>query len=213
MQHKYLFLPTLLAGALLLSSAGSVAAQRARTMSGEPQRQTGTQGVVTPTPPPAPSTVKVKYEGGVIGYRKSDGTLSFDDENRRLIFRDKMGKEMFSVPYDAVMIATADTQSRRPVAGTVIASTVPYGLGLPALLFKKKHRYLNLQYRDPDTSAEGTASFKFGDKEMLGSVLYTLAKKAGLTQRGEAFIRRRDQSSTTTTPAGLTSVESPRPER
>ncbi|HVF28931.1 MAG TPA: hypothetical protein VM943_11865 [Pyrinomonadaceae bacterium] len=194
MQHKDFFLPTLLAGALLVSYAGSVTAQRARTISGEPQKQTSAQGVVTPTPPTAPSTVKVKYEGGVIGYRKSDGTLSFDDENRRLIFRDKTGKEMFSVPYNAVMVASADTQSRRPVAGTVIASTVPYGLGLPALLFKKKHRYLNLQYRDPDTSAEGLASFKLGDKDLLASVLYTLAQKAGLTQRGEAFIRRRDQS-------------------
>jgi len=194
MQHKEFFLPTLLAAALLLPFVGSVAAQRARTIGGEPQKQPVTQGVVTPTPPTAPSTVKVKYEGGVIGYRKSDGTLSFDDEYRRLVFRDKLGKEMFSVPYDVVMIATADTQSRRPMAGTIIASTVPYGLGLPALLFKKKHRYLNLQYRDPETSAEGMASFKLGDKDLLASVLYTLAKKAGLTQRGEAFIRRRDQS-------------------
>jgi len=191
---KKFILPALLAGASLLSSTGSVAAQRARTMGGDPKPQTGTQGVVTPTPPLAPSTVKAKYEGGVIGYRKSEGSLSFDDENRRLVFRDKLGKEMFSVPYDVVMIATADTQSRRPMAGTIIASTVPYGLGLPALLFKKKHRYLNLQYRDPETSAEGMASFKLGDKDLLASVLYTLAKKAGLTQRGEAFIRRRDQS-------------------
>ncbi len=194
MQHKNFFLPTLLAGSLTIISAGSVGAQRARTITGEPQQPSTTQGVMTPTPPLAPATVKAKYEGGVVGYRKSDGSLSFDDENRRLIFRDKTGKEMFSVPYDAVMIATADTQSRRPMAGTVIASAVPYGLGLPALLFKKKHRYLNLQYRDPETSAEGTASFKLGDKELLTSVLYTLAKKAGLTQRGEAFIRRRDQS-------------------
>lgn len=210
MKSKNLFLPTLIAGAILLSFAGSVGAQRARTISGEPQQQPGTQGVVTPTPPPAPATVKAKYEGGVIGYRKSDGSLNFDDENRRLLFRDKTGKEMFSVPYGAVMIASADTQSRRPMAGTIIASSVPYGLGLPALLFKKKHRYLNLQYRDPDTSAEGMASFKFGDKDTLGSVLFTLAQKAGLTQRGEAFIRRRDPEATTR-PAGISSAESPQP--
>lgn len=182
--------------AVVLSLAVNAGAQRARTMDGDAQRQPSPQqGVVTPTPPPAPSTVKVKYEGGVVGYRKSDGSLTFDDVNRRLVFRDKTQKEMFSVPYDAVMIATADTQSRRPMAGTIIASSVPYGLGLPALLFKKKHRYLNLQYRDRDTNAEGLASFKLGDKDLLASVLYTLATKAGLTQRGDAFIRRREQSS------------------
>ena len=176
-------------------------AQRTRTVSGQstttatPPPETGTapqpnQTVMTPKPAPAPATVKAKYEGGIVGYGKSDGTLNFDDGNRRLVFRDKTNREMFSVPYHVVMAAWADTQSRRSTAGSVIASTVPYGLGLPALLMKKKTRYLALQYRDPDTKSEGLATFKLESKELLASVLYTFAEKAGLVQRGEAFVRR-----------------------
>lgn len=174
----------------LSALATSVPAQRTRTINDQ-STATGTAGVNTPKPAPAPPTVKVKYEGGLLGYGKTDGTLSFDDPSRRLIFRDKKsGKEMFSVSYDVVFAAWADTQSRRSTAGSVLAGTVPYGLGLPGLLWKKTHRYLALQYRDPDTNAEGIATFKLENKEILASVLYTFAEKAGLTQRGEAFIRR-----------------------
>ncbi len=174
-------------------------AQRVRSVSdSSPATNPQTGSVVTPTPPPAPQTVKAKYEGGLVGYKKADGTINFDDINSRLVFKDKMNREMFSVPYKAVNAAWADTQSRRTTAGSVLASTVPYGLGLPALFIKKKYRYMILQYRDPDTNAEGSTSFKLDSKEMLASVLYTFAQKAGLTQRGEAFIRR---TNTATPPA------------
>ncbi|HEX8852900.1 MAG TPA: hypothetical protein VF754_05400 [Pyrinomonadaceae bacterium] len=164
------------------------------------------QGVTTPRPAPAPATVKAKYEGGIVGFGKSDGTLSFDDANKRLVFRDKKrNQEMFSVPYAVVFAAWADTQSRRSTAGSVIASTVPYGLGLPALFMKNKVRYLTLQYRDPDTRAEGIATFKLASKELLASVLYTFAEKAGLTQRGDAFVRRRD----TPTPEASSRIQNP----
>lgn len=200
------------AAALTITAGGiSATAQRTRTVSDEPasatqsttttttagQQPGGT--VMTPRPPVAPQTVKAKYEGGILGYRKSDGTLNFDDANRRLVFRDKNSREMFSVPYDVVFAAWADTKSNRSAAGTVIASTVPYGLGLPALLMKNKTRYLTLQYRDKDTQAEGIATFKLQPKELLASVLYTFAEKAGLVQRGEAFIRRRDTTTQGTT--------------
>jgi hypothetical protein len=39
---------------------------------------------------PAPKSVKAKYEGGVFGYTKTmEGTLTFDDQNNRLVFKDK----------------------------------------------------------------------------------------------------------------------------
>lgn len=202
MKSQKFLLPTLTAGAILLSSVGSVWAQRARTISGEPQKQTGTQPVQT-TVPAAPPNVKAKYEGGVIGYPKSDGSLNFDDENRRLVFRDKTAKEVFSIPYDAVAVAYADTKARQPTAARVIGSLpLPYGANIPAWFVKKKYRYLTLQYKDTDTQAEGLTSFKLADKEMLASVVTTLANKAGLTQRGEAYVRRRDQGSAAQPPAG-----------
>jgi TonB family protein len=143
-------------------------------------------------PPPAPATVKAKYEGGIFGYnQKQDGTLFFDDASTRLVFRNKYGKELFSIPYAAVLSAFGDTQSRRPTAATVIGSAVPYGLGLPALFIKKKYRYLTMQFEDPDTRVAGVTSFKLENKETLASVVNTLGKKAGLTQRGEVFVRTR----------------------
>jgi|GEM_PF-499166 len=171
-------------------------AQRPRITQDSKSDQTTT---VATAATPAPASVKAKYEGGFFGYnQKQEGTLSFDDTNNRLLFRNKEQKEMFSIPYEAVFSAFADTQSRRPTAATVIGSAVPYGLGLPALLIKKKHRYLTLQYEDPDTQRSGVTSFKLENKEILNSVVSTLAGKAGLTQRGEGYIRvrpRRDTSS------------------
>lgn len=158
----------------------------------QPQPQVGGAPVISPVAAPAPQTVKAKYEGGIIGYAKSDGTLTFDDDNQRLLFRDKKQKEVASLPYSAINAAYADTKSKRPLAATIAESALPYGLGLATRLIKKKYRYLTLHYRDSDSQAEGLTSFKLETKEMLGSVLVTLGKKAGLTQRGEAFVRRRE---------------------
>jgi hypothetical protein len=134
--------------------------------------------------------VKAKYEGGVFGYNKrQDGTLTFDDENQRLLFRDKQGKEVLFIPYSALTGAYGDTKRVQPAAATV-ASHIPSIFALPANYIKTKVRYLTLQYSDPDSKVAGVTSFKLDTKDMLDSVLYTLAKKSGLTQRGEVFVRK-----------------------
>lgn len=157
------------------------------------------------TTPPLES-VKVKYEGGVMGYRqKMDGFLFFDNENSRLVFKDKQMKEIFHIPYEAVMSAFADTQSRRPTAATVIGSSVPYGLGLPALLIKKKYRYLTMQYNDTEVEAMGVTSFKIDSKELLEEALRTLADKAKLSPRGEVFVKKRKPSNTSSSSSPLMS--------
>lgn len=182
---RSLFSSLLAAGLLVSVSAVAAHAQRTAAVS---DQQPG-RSVSIPKPPPAPATVKAKYEGGLVGYGKTEGTFNFDDANSRLVFKDKKtNKEIFSLPYEVVFAAWADTKSARSTAGTVVASTVPFG-GLPAMLMNNTSRYLILQYRDPDTKAEGSASFKFDSKETLASVLYTFADKAGLTQRGEGFVR------------------------
>ena len=182
-----------LAAALLLLSAlaaNSVSAQRGRPVS-DPAKTKAESTQSSPTVP-APQTVRAKYEGGVLGYnKKMDGTLFFDDENRRLLFRDERQRQVLFIPYDALLAAFADTQSRRPTAATVVSQVpLPYGLNLPAMFIRKKYRYMTLQYKDPDTQAAGITSFKLGDKAMLDSVVATLASKAGLVKRGEAFLRR-----------------------
>lgn len=174
-------------------------AQRARTIGADENAQQKSKAPAAPTQAPAPPSLKAKYEGGVFGYNKKvDGTLNFDDVNRRLLFRDKQGREIVSIAYDAVVSAFADTQSRRPTAAGVIGSASLYTL--PALLIRKKYRYLTMQYKDPDTQVNGTTSFKIDDKNLLASALNTLADKSALTQRGEVFIKRKEGAMTTTTP-------------
>ena len=164
----------------------AVFAQRPR------MNETASQPATTTAPPaPAPETVKAKYEGGVFGYpNKRDGTLTFDDVNKRLLFRDGKQKEILFVPYNAITGAYGDTHSVRPKAAT-IGSVVPY-IGLPVGLIKTKVRYLTLQYNDPDSNAAGVTSFRLENKDLLDSVLNSLANKAGLTKRGEVFVRKKE---------------------
>ena len=173
--------------ALVSSVATVVIAQRPRT---SPPQDATEKSVSVPGPPTAPATVNAKYEGGVFGHnKKMEGTLNFDDGNGRLIFRDKKGKEIVFFPYKSLTGAFGDTHKVKPAAATV-AQNIPYGF--PAGFIKTKVQYLTLQYDDPDSHVAGVTSFKLDNKDMLDSVLYTLANKAGLTQRGEVFIRKRD---------------------
>jgi hypothetical protein len=162
-------------------------AQRPRTIEPEPAKPNA--------PAPAPKTVKAKYEGGVFGYTKTmEGTLTFDDVNERLIFRDKKPPKEIHIPYASITSAFADTQKRRPTAATV-ASHIPVIYALPARFIKTKVRYLTLQYADPDSKVDGITSFKLENKEMLESVLATLAQKTGMTLRGDVYVKKRDDSS------------------
>src|SRR6185369_2572900 len=110
--------------ALLLLGVFStgVFAQRPRSMDPEPAAKTSTPTTQTRL---APKSMKAKYEGGVFGYRNTmEGTLTFDDENNRLLFKDKKPPKEISIPYAAINSAYADTQKQRPAAATV-ASHVP----------------------------------------------------------------------------------------
>lgn len=169
---------------VVLACAAVSLAQRPRTI------DTDSAPAKTATSGPAPSTVKAKYEGGVFGYpNKMSGTLTLDDANRRLVFHDGKHKERLSIPYGAVTGAYGDTHSVRPAAATV-ASVVPL-YGIPAGFIKTKVRYLTLQYNDPDSNAAGVTSFRLENKDILDSVLNALAANAGLTKRGEVFIKKR----------------------
>ena len=171
---------------LLLAVAAVGQAQRPRTIDAEPAS--------TPKPAPAPTSVKAKYEGGVFGYTKTmEGTLIFDDANSQLLFKDKDTPKELHIPYDAIASAFADTQKRQPKAASV-AGEVPSIYSLPARFIKTKVQYLTLQFSDPDTHVSGVTSFKLENKELLASVLTTLASKAGMTQRGDIFVRKTDTS-------------------
>jgi hypothetical protein len=145
-------------------------------------------------PPAPPKMVPAKYMGGFAGMRKKqEGMLTFDDRNRRLVFRDKNEKEVISISYDAVMVAFADSETRRLMGNgtsSVVLGTAGI-LGMPALLFKKKFQYLTIEFEDPDTYLKGTTQFKLANRDIIDSVAYALAQKAGLNQQGEVYVRRR----------------------
>jgi hypothetical protein len=176
-----------LAALLLLVTASLAAfAQRPRAIT------SGTPQPATVAPSPAPSTVNAKYEGGVFGYpKKKTGTLTIDEKNGRLSFHDDKHKELFSIPFGSITGAYGDVRSVRPKAATVI-SNVPSIFALPAHLVKTKVRYLTVQYDDPDSKVAGTTSFRLDNQQLLESVLYSVAMKAGLTKRGEVYVRKKD---------------------
>ena len=162
--------------------------------------RTADESAKAPAPAPAPKSVKAKYEGGVFGYTKTmEGTLSFDDQNNQLLFKDRKTPKEIHIPYDAVTSAFADTQKRRPAAATV-ASHIPIIYALPAQFIKTKVRYLTLQYSDPDSKVNGITSFKLENKEVLASVLKTLADKSGMTLRGDIYVKKRDDEASKATP-------------
>lgn len=178
----------LLLGALLTGAF----AQRPREVESEPAQ--------TSKPRPAPKTLKAKYEGGVFGYTKTmEGTLTFDDENSRLLFKDKKPPKEISIPYDAITSAFSDTQKRQPAAATV-AGHIPTIYSLPARFIKTKVRYLTLQYYDPDSKVSGITSFKLENKEVLESTLVTLADKAGMTKRGDIYVKKKSDETSQATP-------------
>ena len=168
-------------------------AQRPRSMDPQPDPAAKTAAVK-----PAPKTVKAKYEGGVFGYKKTmEGTLTFDDMNNRLLFKDKTPPKEISIPYEAITQAFADTQKRQPGAATV-ASAVPLIYSLPARFIKTKVRYLTLQYVDPDSKVSGVTSFKLENKEVLESVLVALAEKSNMALRGDVYVKKKTDDPTKT---------------
>ena len=171
---------------LVLATMGTAAfAQRPRAVTPD-----STPGAM-PTPPPAPSTVKAKYEGGVFGFpNKKTGALTIDTTNNRLVFSDGKHTELFSIPFASITGAYGDSHSVQPAAATVISHVPLYGI--PAGFVKTKVRYLTIQYDDPDSKAAGATSFRLENKDILDSVLFTVANKAGLTQRGQIYVRKKE---------------------
>lgn len=146
---------------------------------------------------PLPATITAKYEGGVFGYSdKIEGTLKFDDANERIVFYGEDGKEKFGMPYASVLAAYPSEKSVTTTAGNVVKYIPLPGAGLAGLI-KEKRRYIVLQYDDPDVDAKGTTSFRLENKDVLDSVIAAVGTKAKLRQRGDAYIRPRDQKAET----------------
>lgn len=137
-----------------------------------------------------PTVYEARYEGGLFGTTKKEkGTLAFDDANERVMFL-REGKEMFSVPYDALLMIYPDSKDSVRQSGKVISAIPIPGTGLAGLL-NKSTKYANITFQDPDIQVNGTASFRFDEKEKLLMFINTLGKKAKMKQRGDAFYKPR----------------------
>lgn len=137
-----------------------------------------------------PDIYQARYEGGLFGSSaKEKGTIRFDDVNLRMVFsRANDSKEMFSIPYDALVVIYPDSKESTPQSGKVISALPIPGAGL-ANLMSKSTKFANLTFDDPDIEAKGTASFRFDDKQALLNFIGKLGTKAKMVQRGDAFYR------------------------
>jgi hypothetical protein len=144
----------------------------------------------TTTANAAPPSFQAKYEGGMFGYSEKEvGMLKFDDENQRLVFFGKDQKEKFHIPYKAVLVIYPQSKSVTSTTGRVVQN-IPLPGSMLGGLIKEKRRYLVLHFSDPDVeAARGLVNFKLDNKVLLDSVIQSLAGKANLTQRGEAYYR------------------------
>jgi hypothetical protein len=168
--------------ALILGSSAAIAQPR-------PVETSSKQPAASPAAP-APASFEAKYEGGMFGFtQREEGTLKFDDENERLVFFGKDQKEKFHIPYKSVLVIYPQSKSVTSTTGNVVRHIPLPGAGLAGLI-KEKRRYLIMHFDDPDVeAAKGVLNFKLEDKVLLDSVIQTLAGKAKLTQRGDAYYR------------------------
>lgn len=139
--------------------------------------------------PNAPTTYQAKYEGGIFGSSgREKGTLVLDDANERVIFNRKDGREMFSIPYDAMVVIYPDSKVSMSQTGNVLSRVPVPGAGLFGLM-SSKAQFLIINFEDPDVEAAGVANFKFDDKKMLITLIHALGSRAKMKQRGDAYYR------------------------
>lgn len=170
---------------LLAFSAVAVVAQ---------PRQAPKAETTTVKPANAPNSFAVEYHGGVFGFSKEiDGTLNFDDDGERFVFRNKENKEVFAFPYKSLIVVQPSSRSEQSTAGTVTQNIPLPGAGILGGFIKTKKRFLVVQFNDTDSEVSGVVNFKVPNKELLESVIYALGTKAKLKQRGDAFYRPRPE--------------------
>lgn len=144
-----------------------------------------------PAPASAKASYEARYEGGLFGQSDTEkGSLRFDDANERIVFYRKDQKEMFAIPYAALIVIYPDSKVGTSQTGNVVSRLPLPGAALAGLL-SKRTKYLIMQFDDPDIEVKGTANFKFEEKEQLLAFISALGGKAKMKQRGDAYYRSR----------------------
>jgi hypothetical protein len=135
------------------------------------------------------SSYLARYEGGIFGSsQKEKGSLKFDDENLRVVFYRADGKEMFTIPYEALVVIYPDSTADTPQSGKVLSKMPVPGAGLFDLL-SKNSVFASLTFDDPDIDAKGIAKFRFDTQPLLVEFIHNLGTRAKMVQRGDAYYR------------------------
>ncbi len=143
----------------------------------------------------APVSYEAKYEGGMFGASgREKGTLKLDDANERVTFYRKDGKEMFSIPYEAMVVVYPDSKVSMSQTGNVVSRLPLPGAGLFGLM-SSRAQFVIIKFEDADIDAAGVANFKFDDKKLLLTFINALGTKAKMKQRGDAYYRAKQKSS------------------
>ena len=144
------------------------------------------------------SSVESRYEGGIFGYNEREkGTIKFDDENERFVFFGKEnGKELFSIPYKAILVVSPNSRKIQSGAGRAVGSAPIIGSGIVGSIIKKKKNYKVIQNPDPDVDFNGMTTFMIDTDEQLEKVIYSLGEKAKMTPRGDAYYRPNERKTT-----------------
>jgi hypothetical protein len=151
----------------------------------QPRPADKTAGVPDNLPP----SFEARYESGIFGaVKKEKGSLKFDDANSRVVFYRSDNKELFSIPYDSLVMIYPDHKESITQTGNVMSRMPVPGAPLFGLMTTNA-RYLMINYDDQDVDAQGTASFRLKNQEQLRTFIAALGAKAKLMQKGDAFYR------------------------
>ncbi len=147
-----------------------------------------------PPAPNAPISYNARYEGGLYGSTgREKGTLRIDDAGRRVTFHKKDGKELLSIPFDALVMVYPDSRVQTSQTGNVVSRLPLPGAGLAGLITDRT-QYLIMTFEDPEIAVKGTVNFKFENKKQLLAFIDTLGGRAEMKQRGHAWYRGRGQA-------------------
>jgi hypothetical protein len=140
-----------------------------------------------------PTQAEAKYEGGIYGSMgRQKGTLKLDDAGQRVFFvRKEDGREMFSIPYEALIVVYPDSKVSTSQTGNVVSRLPLPGAGLAGLI-NSRSKYMIINFDDPDIEAKGTANFKFDDQKAMINFIHSLGTKAKMKQRGDAYYRAKN---------------------
>ena len=123
-----------------------------------------------------------------------DDGRHFDLRRRQQPFdlqRQEAAEGNLDIPYEAITSAFADTQKRQPAAATV-ASHIPSSTRCPRRFIKTKVRYLTLQYSDPDSKVTRNDELQAREQGDTRVVSGDTCRKAGMTQRGDIYVKKRE---------------------